>query len=460
VSTVGSRIARLSSSDLSNLRLETLKTPFHFGGLAIAEAEPFLDASGDLRLEEIRTHIELRLARIPQFRRRIFFPGLLRGRALWVDDSAFDIRRHVLQTEIGPPGGEIELLEAAAGLYDALLDRSHPLWQLWFLTGLSHHRIGVLLKLHHAIADGMAAVAVMGSLFDLDPATPEPLTGSWSPSPVPGSWPLVKDNLSTRSSALGRAITAVLHPIRSFSALSAVLGELRMMLSRRSAAPRTSLNQAVRAGRHVRFVRLDLGVLKEVGHSAGAKVNDVVLDLVAGGLRHLLMQRGEAVAGVNLTGSVAVSLRPSTEAGNLGNQVGVLDVPLPVCEADPRHRLQLIAAATRRAKADQHPAVIQAGVGQLAATPIAQYFMAHQRMINVFTTNVAGPPVPVYLLGARILDVIPIVQIAGNVALAFCAFSYAGGLNLVVTADSTTFPDVDVLVAAMEQTWSELSSGA
>lgn len=203
-----------------------------------------------------------------------------------------------------------------------------------------------------------------------------------------------------------------------------------------------------------------LEAARDVAHSAGAKVNDVVLDLVAGGLRELLASRGEAVAGVELIGTVAVSLRTSSEARDLGNEVGVIAVPHPIGEGDSKRRLAMIAAATRKAKAEQHPGAVTAAVGGLAATPVAQYLMGHQHWVNVFTTNLVGPPVPVYVLGAKILDVVPIIQVSGNVTLAFCAISYAGRLYLVVTADASANPDIDVVMLRMEQAWRLLAPRA
>ena len=454
---MSARFARLSSSDLSNLRLDSPRSPFHFGGLITVEGVRLLDGSGHLRMEEIRERLSRRLVRVPELRRRVFVPGLLRGRALWVDDERFDVDRHVFEAAVEPPGGDIQLLDAATRLHADLLDRSKPLWELWFLTGLSEGRVGVLLKLHHAVADGMAAVAIMGSLFDLEPDAPEPASQPWKPQPPPRAWSLFADNVSNKGRAFQRVGKRVAHPIALAHALRTFSRELARTLGQ-TKAPRTSLNQPVRPGRRVRFLRVDLAAMKDIAHAHEAKVNDVVLDLWAGGLRDLLLSRSEAVSGVDLITSVAVSLRSSEEAGNLGNQVGVLAVPLPVGEADVRRRLELIAAATRKRKVEQHPAVAQAAIASLAATPVAQCFTAHQHMVNVFSTNLVGPAVPVYVLGARIIDIVPIVHVAGNVAASLCAFSYAGTVFLAVTADATAFPDLDVLTSGMHRSWSQLSA--
>lgn len=196
--------------------------------------------------------------------------------------------------------------------------------------------------------------------------------------------------------------------------------------------------------------------MKEVAHAHGGKVNDVVLNLWAGGLRQLMLSRAEATSGVELLASVPVSLRSAGGPRSIDNQIGAIALPLPVGEADVRRRLDLIVRRTRQAKAEQHPAAIMGFLIGLAVTPLGRYFAGHQHAVNVEVTNVIGPPVPVYVLGARVLEVLPITGPVGNMGLVLCAFSYAGQVFLVVTADARGFPDLDVLMAGMEGDWRAL----
>jgi hypothetical protein len=197
--------------------------------------------------------------------------------------------------------------------------------------------------------------------------------------------------------------------------------------------------------------------MKEVAHAHGGKVNDVVLSLWSGGLRELLLSRREPVAGVELTTGQPVSTRSATDA-TIDNQVGTVVLPLPVWEADVGRRLGLIIGTTQTVKARQRPAAIMGVLVGLTATPVGRYFMLHQRATNVLVTNVIGPPLPVYVLGARILDILPIIDLEGNIGVTLCALSYAGQVFLVVTADATGFPDLDVLIAGMEREWADLTT--
>jgi len=220
--------------------------------------------------------------------------------------------------------------------------------------------------------------------------------------------------------------------------------------------PRSGPVRTPASRRRIRFLRLDFGEMRETAHAHEAKVNDVVLALWSGGLRELMLFRQEPTTGIELVMNMPVSLRSTSEAPTIGNEVGFMALPLPVWEVDVHSRLELILATTRRAKSEQDAAAMAGFLAAASAIPFGKYFSAHPHNVNVRVSNVIGPPVPLYVLGARILDVVPITRLFGNVGLTLCAFSYAGQIYLVVTADATAFPDLDVLMAGMEQDWHAL----
>ena len=192
------RYSRLSLADRSNLRIERPETPTHIAGLCIVEAAPLLDASGELDLAAVQRRLERRLPRVPALRRIVQSVPPLCGPPLWVDDPSFSITRHVHAMRLDPPGDEGALLQTAERLLRPLLDRSHPLWELWFVTGLQSDggsQIGVLFKVHHAVADGLAAVALMMALLDLEPTASGPPAESWRPTPSQTAWALLVYNL-------------------------------------------------------------------------------------------------------------------------------------------------------------------------------------------------------------------------------------------------------------------------
>ncbi len=455
-----SRYPRLSLLDRSALRIERSDTPAHIAGLCLIRAEPLLDATGALDLALIKRHFERRLVRVPALRRIIQPTPPLGGPPVWVDDPHFSIDRHILSARLAPPGDEVILLRTVELVLRQLLDRTRPLWEVWFLTDLEDGRVGMLVKIHHALADGGAAIALIMSLLDLAPDAPdapdapEPPAGGWTPAPAPAARALVCDTVGSRLTAIRSTLA---HPAQVARGVGATLTDSAQFLRRWHAAPRTSLNASREEGCRIRALPLDLQTVRAVAHAHHAKINDVVLSVVSGGLRELLIARGETVAGLELTALVPETLRPEEATGELGNAVGMLLVRLPVGEPDALGRLLRIATLSQAAKAEQDPRCISDLLGMGAAIGVARPFMARQRMANVFVTDVLGPPVPLYILGARIEEVLPLIGPGGNVTLMFAALSYCGRLNVLVTANAAAYPDLEVLVAGMTRSWEDLT---
>lgn len=450
------RFPRLRRADVMNLRMERPETPAHVAGLCVVEAGPLLDPSGELDLATIRRRLDRRLARAPELRRVVHGPWPLCGAPLWVDDPAFSINRHVDAARVAPPGDEAALLEATERLLRRPLDRSRPLWELWFLTGLQGGRLAALFKIHHAMVDGLAAVALLTALLDAEAGAADPPARAWRPAPRPSPAALLADNLRLRAAAVASVARRPLRQARrAASALADTASALRL-----PSAPRTSINTVPGAGRRIRAVHLDLEQARTAAHAHGARVNDVVLAVVTGGVRELLAFRGELRPGLELRASVPYALRRADAARELGNAVGAILVSLPVGEPDPVRRLERIAAATAAAKTAQHPAYAAGLAGCLAAWGLLLPFVRRQRMVNLFATNVPGPRDALYLLGARIEEVLPITDLAGNVAVTFAALSYCGRLDLVADADANAFADIEVLAAGMRRAWTELTHPA
>jgi diacylglycerol O-acyltransferase / wax synthase len=450
-----SRFRRLSLFDRVFLRLERPDLPEHVAGLCVLEAAPLLDAGGELDLERIKRRLERRLIRVPELRQVVRNTPPLCGLPLWVDDPGFSIAHHVHAVAVHPPGDQAGFLGTAELLLRPLLDRSRPLWELWFVTGLQGGRLGLVFKIHHSIADGLAAVALAGSLLDLEPDASDPPAVPWSPQPPPPARALLADGVRCRASA---AAAVLRHPLRlARKGAAAAVGSADMLRKARSAAPRTSLNRLPGWGRRLRAVHLDLEAARTVAHAHGATVNDVLLCVVAGGVADLLVARGERIEGLELKASVPATLRRADAARQLGNAAGAIVVGLPAGERHPVRRLEAIAASSRAAKAEQQRSAAQDVFGLLGTSSrLVRWLTERQRMVNFFVSNVPGPPVPLYLLGARIEDVMPVIGLAGNVTLMFAALSYCGRLSLVVNADAAAYPDLDVLAAGMERAWREL----
>jgi WS/DGAT/MGAT family acyltransferase len=443
-------LERLTPLDVSNLRIERHGLPMNVAALAIVEGRVLLDASGQLALEAIRARIEQRLHLAPRLRQRLYRPGFGFGVPVWVDDASFDISRHVKTRPVAAGGGEEELLAACVELNDRPFDQAHPLWEIWLLTGAPAGQVAMLIRFHHVLADGIAALQLLGTLFDAAPPdsapdTPEPAGPPWTARPIPARSELLGDALRRSITGIRRGVHKIGHPRRALAPAKTLFRQ-GLQLAREGRAPRTSFNRPVGRQHRVLLVRADLEQAKQVAHAHHATVNDVVLCAIAGGARALLAARGELHRPLVLKVSVAASVRAPASASQAGNLVGILLVPVPVGEENPIRRLDQIARATAERK---RLPPYQPAARLLQRAMIRS--MNRQRRINLLASNLPGPPQPLYFAGAKILEVFQIGVVQGNVAVQVGALSYAGQLNFDIVADANLVPDLTVFANGMTE---------
>jgi WS/DGAT/MGAT family acyltransferase len=449
-------LERLTASDLFLLLWDDYGWSSDIGGLAILDGTSLLDRDGRVRIEAVREQLEPRLHLVPRFRQLLYRPRLGLGWPLWVDAPSFDLAEHIRVHALAAPGGQAQLLQACQELARRRLDPARPLWELWLLPGLPEGRMGALLKLHHAFADGAAAVAAFGALLDLTADAPAPAAPPWTPTPIPTASELLRDNLRRRRQELGRGWSGLAHPGRTLHRARRVLPAWREVLTEQP-APRTSLNHPVGTHRRLAIIRGRLDLTKQIAHIHHAKVNDVVLAAVAGGLRQLLASRGEDVQGLVQRAMVTISEHQEQSGQAQGNKPGWMMVPLPLGEPDPIRRLQGIAAETAARK---HRARPEAGTGIfrfVAGQRVWYRLFPRQRSVNLVVTNVPGPPVPLYLAGARLLELFPMMPVMGNLTLVVAVLSYAGQLNLTAVADRDGCPDVEVFTQGVRSALDDLA---
>jgi diacylglycerol O-acyltransferase / wax synthase len=447
---------RLNAQDLMMLWPEELGWSQDIGALAILDGRRLLDADGRFQIETAREEIRRRLHLVPRFRQLLYRPGFGLGWPLWIDAPSIDLADHVRVFPLAAPADEARLLLACEELRHRRLDPSRPLWELWFLPGLPDRRVGLFMRLHHAIADGMAGIAALGGFVDLVPDPPRTNGPPWTPAPMPSTRELLGDNLRRHLQDVGRAFTRLDHPVKTVRQARRGMPAMREAFAE-APAPRTSLNRRIGSHRRFALVRSDLGLVKRIAHAHHAKVNDVLLAVLAGGLRALLVGRGERVDGVVLRAFVPVSLHGEQPGQARGNLDGAMVVPLPIGEPDDPRRLELIAADTTERKQRSRPQG-----GTLFRNPLIQRaalrVVHRQHVMNTYAANVPGPPLPLYLAGAPLLEVFPMVPILGNVSLGVGALSYAGQFNITAVADRDLCPDLEVFIKGMRSSLDALAA--
>jgi WS/DGAT/MGAT family acyltransferase len=449
----------VTASDLFLLMWDDYGWSSDIGGLAILDGARLLDRSGRVRIGAVREQLEPRLDLVPRFRQLLYRARWGLGWPLWVDAPTFDLANHIRVYPVAAPGGQAQLLAACQDLAARRLDPARPLWELWLLPGLPDQRVGAYLRLHHVLADGAAALAVFGALLDQAPGAPAPAAPPFTPAPIPAPSRLLADNLRRRRAELGRGWSGLTHPGRTTRQARRALPAWREVLTEHP-APHTSLNHPVGTGRQLAIIRGRLDVTKQIAHAHGVTVNDLVLAAVAGGLRQLLASRGEDIHGLAQRAMVTISRHEEQPGHARGNKPGWMMVPLPLGEPDPVRRLERIAADTAARKHQARPEA-GSGIFRFAAGQRAWYRrFPRQRSVNLVVTNIAGPPLPLYLAGAPLLELFPMMPVMGNLTLVVAVLSYAGQLNLTATADHDHCPDVEVFAEGVRSALGDLARSA
>ena len=434
---------RASAADLMQFATGDGKAAGHIGAALV------LDAAPGFSIAEARRVLGERVRAVPRLRQRLYRapPGC--GRPYWADDPAFDIDEHVRQVPCPPPGDERALLDLAAAQLGEPLPRSRPLWSATFVTGLADGGTGLLVIMDHVLADGIAGLAVLGTLVDQVAETTEARAGRF-PAPAPRAWELAVDAWLGRLRRARPAEPGAPRQARGLRPIREGIAELGGARPPRQ-RPATSLNRPVGPRRRLDLVTADLAAIRDLGHAHGGTVNDVVLAAVAGALRILLAARGEQLGEVTIT--VPVAARRAATGGELGNQIGIMPVTVPTT-GDLGTRVTQTAEITRERKARARGASAALFVPAfllLARTGLLRWYANHQRVVQTFVTNLRGPEDPLTFGGAAVRAIIPIPSTTGNVTVTFAAASYAGALRITILSDPARTPDAPALAAALRQ---------
>ncbi len=456
---------RLTAADAVFLRIETPHEPQHVGSLSVIDGAPLRDGDGRVRFDELQEHVERRLHRVPRMRQRVMDVPYNQARPVWIDDDHFDIEHHVRLTALPHPGDDDQLATLMGRLQALPLDRSRPLWEMWFVDGLENGNVGLIIKVHHALGDGMANVDLAMALVDLeaDPAPDEPAP-AWTPRPAPSPNDLLGEAVReqiTRPTRIARTAAATLRDPRPTIEAAVNVGRtVASFLSKPAPAPWN-----VPVGSHRRWVSasVPLAGVRKVRKQHDATINDVVLAACSGALRTFLLDHGDGdIEHRVIKAMVPVSLRGTDQRGDtLGNLVSLIVVDLPVDEADPVERLHRIHAITGDLKDSSlvdgaHRILEIADAITPVAGPLTRY-VSRTIPMNLVITNVPGPPIPLYLRGGRLLRVFPYVEVIDNEGLTIAVVSYDDQLHFGITADRDVMTDLADIAASIEQEFAVLA---
>jgi diacylglycerol O-acyltransferase / wax synthase len=451
----------VSPLDATFLELEEAdeSAHMHIGGVLTFEPPP---GQGPPDIGALRRHLGERLGALPRYRQRLSEPhtGGLSWPA-WEHASNFNIDAHVHRAALPAPGGDRELMDWAGEYWSHRLDRRRPLWDVTLLEGLEGGRWALVNKTHHCMVDGVGSIDVGHLLLDTTP-TPSGPPPKAPPQPEPHEPGSLLARLPGALAAAARAGAGMaLHPdrLREMLTRSRALAEL-ILRDEVISAPQTSLNVPIGTDREFEVVRVPLTDLKRIKSALGGTVNDVVLAVASGGLRRLMLSRGEEPAH-GMRAMVPVNVRTAGEHMALGNRITSLFVNLPVDDD---------ATSSRYAQVVDHAERLKSGTAALGgstlieltghAPPIVHTLLAQSlfasRLFNVTITNVPGPQTTLYALGSRLVEIAGLVPLAADHCVGIAVLSYDGNVTFGLIADRASVSDLDVLRDGIEASLDEL----
>lgn len=396
-----------------------------------------------------------RLHRLEPLRYQLVDIPLHLHRPMWRENVELDLDYHVRSVHVRQPGGRRELDTVIGEIASTPLDRAHPLWELYYADGLAHHRVAVIVKIHHALADGVASANLMARAME------------WPESVEDDRDRYVTDPAPSKAELLGTAGVDHLAQLRRIpEALTESVGgvaRLRRRARERGGHPElarnpppTFMNHKLSSRRTFATATLSLAEVKQTAKHLGIKINDLVLATAAGALRELLLHhdgRAEQPIIANVPASIDFSPDRIT-----GNELSLMSVSLPVHVSDPVERVRLTRVATANAKEDHEllgPRTMSTWLEYSPTVAVMEVFRwmsrheAPNRAFNLTISNVPGPRERGCIAGAVVSEIYSVGPLSTGAGLNITVWSYVDQLNISVLADDLTLPEPHEATDAM-----------
>jgi WS/DGAT/MGAT family acyltransferase len=443
---------RLSAQDASFLGIEEANARWHEGAVMVFDPGPLAAPEGGVDAARITAAYAAALDRVERYRQRLAYIPFFEH-PVWVDDPTFNIRYHIRHISLPRPGDERILKRVCGYLLSQPLDLNKPLWEVWIVDGLDDGRFALVTKTHHCMVDGASGMSILGGLLSTEPETPISEPKRWKARPAPAGAELVRDEVTRRLRAPLELLRPLQNPREALqSAWEVTAGLVEASRLGWKGASETPFNPE-KIGPHRRFdwVSMELSDIKDVKNRLGGTVNDVVLTAAAGAVGSFLRRRQERPGDLDFRVLIPVNIRSEAETGRMGNRVAMMMAELPIGEKDPRKRLKQVIASTQQLKRSRQARGVE-GLQDLADRLGGRFFQeiirtaTRARPFNLSVTNVPGPQFPLFLAGAQLRGIYPMIPLFSNQALGIAVMSYDGEVFWGFNSDWDSLPDVHDLV--------------
>ena len=443
---------QLSAMDASFFYLESPAVPQHVLGVMLLDAA---GSGGAYSYERFRQQLDDRVHLMPAFQRRPVQAPLHLDHPYWVHDHDLVIDDHLHRATLPAPGDLKALGTFVGKVGSTLLPRDRPLWELWIVDGLATGQVAMVSKMHHSTIYGSAGSDMMAHLLDL---SPEMRTVDPAPEipiePLPSNLDLLKlaaSNGARRPVKTVKSAAGAVKRVGSLAPLIATPFSKKPSATLPFSAPRTLINGRLTEGRDTAFTNVDFADIKFIKDAFGVKVNDVVLAAVTASLRQYLLSRG-GLPSKPLVASVPMNVGAGAIAGT--DKITAIMVPLPVQTRDAVSRLKEVATFSIESKgftdalgldtvgemAELVPPLLMLGGSKLYDGMGLSRF--HPPLQSLVVSNMPGPPIPLYLAGARVDGVYPFGPLLPGSGLNITVLSNMGKLDVGLISCPSLVPDL------------------
>lgn len=460
---------RLSGTDAAFLYLERKEIPLHIASVSIFD--------GPVPFERFVAGVDSKLHLLPRYTQVAVAPPFNLGYPVWEPDPNFDIRRHIFRTRLDPPGGEAELEALAGRILGELMDRGKPLWDIHIVEGMKDGRGALIARVHHALADGIAGEALMNIMFDPSPdvsaprrkrrvrrEVEQPARPSLVDAAASGVFSTIENLISAEARLCSVALDLASERMRNgLKGLVTLIPELAMSIER------LPFNKPCGSERKFCWAEFDFSEVRAIRAAEGAKVNDVILTVLMRALARYARMHGQPVENRYVRVVCPVNVRTGEQGESLGNRISFMPVALPLGIEDPVGMLHAVGARTGIMKAARAADLLALAVTWLGAAPpplqaalwrVLPDVPMPVPLLNMICTNVAGPQMPLYAAGRKMLASYPHVPTGYELGVNCAAQTYDGKLFYGFTADAHAAPDVGVLRDFLKLSFEELCIAA